>query len=386
LNNIIVIVKNKLISTDTVLPVLIELKEKYGISSIVVVNDQEAHKGINENVVIRDAINYIGRELYIGGSISNKIIRKFVKIGWLCILFLKLITGTKVLHFGFFDIFPFNILGKIFGNRLYYLQSDAFTHSYGKFDEIVAQSPALITPNSKNVVIFNNDLSQLKIINSYHRIFWFGNTRTRESWRHYVEQRSTTYFKKYHYNIDLSRGCIVFILTSFGEMRQMRSPGGSMKMLFKNTIDVLSEVKGNIPVLIKPHVFTDLNIVNEQIQNKSNFHLTYLHPSVLASAARVFICNAYSSTMADAKSLGVRTVEYSDYKNSVIEISKGKSMGYEYIDEFINNDSNQFKKIITSIISIESFNDSNSNSNSNCIVDSNNKDDSEFLNIIATSS
>jgi len=171
-------------------------------------------------------------------------------------------------------------------------------------------------------------------------------------------------------------------------MRQMRSPGGSMKMLFKNTIDVLSEVKGNIPVLIKPHVFTDLNIVNEQIQNKSNFHLTYLHPSVLASAARVFICNAYSSTMADAKSLGVRTVEYSDYKNSVIEISKGKSMGYEYIDEFINNDSNQFKKIITSIISIESFNDSNSNSNSNsnCIVDSNNKDDSEFLNIIATSS
>ena len=73
---ILVIVKNKLKSIDTSLPILIELKEKYNISSIVVVNDKLAHKGINENVVIRDAINYVGRELYTDTNSTNKISRK----------------------------------------------------------------------------------------------------------------------------------------------------------------------------------------------------------------------------------------------------------------------------------------------------------------------
>ena len=42
--NIVVIVKNKLISIDTVMPILIELKEKYRISSIVVVSDELAKR------------------------------------------------------------------------------------------------------------------------------------------------------------------------------------------------------------------------------------------------------------------------------------------------------------------------------------------------------
>ena len=80
---ILVIVKNKLMSTDTVLPILIELKERYGVSSTVIVNDGLAHKGINENVVIRDAINYVGREVYTGTKYSSKFIRKIVKLKYL---------------------------------------------------------------------------------------------------------------------------------------------------------------------------------------------------------------------------------------------------------------------------------------------------------------
>ena len=59
--------------------------------------------------------------------------------------------------------------------------------------------------------------------------------------------------------------------------------------------------------------------------------------------------------MADAYSLGVRTVEYSDYSSDVLQISGGKSQGYEYIDKFINNDKNKFKKKIKSILSTKSF-------------------------------
>ena len=56
---IVVFVKNKLISTDTVLPILIEAKEKFNISSIVVVFDKIAHDGIKKNIVINDIYVYL---------------------------------------------------------------------------------------------------------------------------------------------------------------------------------------------------------------------------------------------------------------------------------------------------------------------------------------
>jgi hypothetical protein len=183
----------------------------------------------------------------------------------------------------------------------------------------------------------------------------FGATRVRKSWINYIGKRSEYYFQKYHNNVDFSKGCIILILSYFGRLPAQRIPNDSISIVFKKTIEVLNKEKGDLPVLLKPHVFTDLDIVNKEIYDKDDFHITYLHPTVLASKAKVFICNTYSTTMADAYSLGVRTVEYSDYSSDVLQISGGKSQGYEYIDKFINNDKNKFKKKIKSILSTKSF-------------------------------
>jgi hypothetical protein len=371
--DILVIVKNKLMSTDTVLPILIELKEKYNISSIVVVNDKLAHEGINKNVVIRDAINYVGVELYTGVNSSSKIARKLSKIGFLFFLLFKLIKGVKVLHFGIFNVFPFSVIGKVFNENLYFLQSSSFEHSYERFNEIIGRNPSTVTPISRNIVAFNDGMRHLEAVNENHKIFIFGSTRTRESWRSYINERSDNYFYQYHDGVDTSNGCIVFILAYFGELNLMRMPYESLTILLKNTIDVLDEVRGDLPVFLKPHVFTDLSIVDKAIYGLNDFHVTYLHPSVLASKAKVFICNTYSTTMADAKSLGVKTVEYSDYKKEAIELSGGRSTGHEYIDEFINNDKDEFKKVIKSILSI------NSPSNNHTIFKKENTDADELL-------
>ena len=352
--NIVVIVKNKLISIDTVIPILIELKEKYRISSIVVVSDEMAHKGINKNIVLRDAVNYVGYELYIENKSPYKAVKKLYKVRWFFILFFKLIMGTKVLHFGVFDTFPFSIFGKIFGKNLYFLQSDSFKHSYYKFDELLGKNSSIVTtPISKNIVAFNDGMRHLDVLNNDQKVFMFGVTRTRRSWINYIKQRSDDYFFRYHSNVDLSKGCVVLILATFEAVPTMRIPSNSIKTLFKDTIGVLDNLRGNLPVLLKPHVFTDLKIVNKAIHDLDDFHLTYLHPTVLAIKARVFICNIYSTVMADAHSLKVKTVEYSDYNIDVLRMSKGKSTGYEHVDEFINNDKVKFKKIIESILSNE---------------------------------
>ena len=62
---IVVFPGNKLISTDSIVPILLELYLEYGIVSRVVTFDQKTFDGINKNVVIRDSINEFGKLVYI---------------------------------------------------------------------------------------------------------------------------------------------------------------------------------------------------------------------------------------------------------------------------------------------------------------------------------
>ena len=349
---IIVIIKNKLMSVDSVLPVLLEIKQKYDISSLIVVSDEMAHEGIRKNVVIKDVINYVGKELYIGSKKTNKVIRKIVKVGWLFVLIIRLLFGVKVVHFGVFEEnVILRIIGRLFSNNIFLFQSDSYFHSYSKFDKILCKKPVHKLPVGRNIVAFNSSMPQLSMVDEYYNVFKFGSTRTRKSWINYIKDKSEYYFDKYHDTADLSNGCIVFILAFFGEIRQMREPNESLKILLSNTIETLDIVRGRVPVMIKPHVFTDLGIVNTAVSGRDGYHITYLHPSVLATKAKVFICNTYSTTMADAKSMGVKTVEYSDYSKLILKASNGNSVGHEYIDVFINNDQDRFETELRSILS-----------------------------------
>ncbi len=348
--DIVVVVKNKLMSTDTVIPILIELKEKYNVSSLLITNDELAHKGINSNVVLRDAIKHVGKELYIGGGSSNKILKKIFKIRWFVFLFYKLSLGTKVLHFGIFHNFPYSILARWFCRNLYFLQSDSFKHSYEKISSLTEQTRIVSVPITKNIVAFNDGMRDIDVLTDKHKLYMFGHTRTRGSWINYIKKRSDNYFDQYHRDVDLSNGCITLILSYFGFLPEMRDPNNSAKVLFIKTIEVLNEVRGNIPVLIKPHVFTDMKFVNDLIVDADNMYITYLHPTILALNSRCFIANAYSTTLADANSVGVVTLEYTDYSESVLEETKGKSLGYEYVDYFINNDLNLFKETLQNIL------------------------------------
>ena len=76
----IVFVKNKLITVDTILPFLIELKKDYNYSSEIVIFDKLAYRAINENIVIKDGIEYVGREIFITNGIQNKFFRRIYLI------------------------------------------------------------------------------------------------------------------------------------------------------------------------------------------------------------------------------------------------------------------------------------------------------------------
>jgi len=348
---IVVFVKNKLMSIDTVIPILVEIKEKFNISSVIVVFDELAHKGIKENVVINDAINYVGRELYASRGSKNKITRKINIIFSLFILFLKFIQGCKILHFGVLDEKPLKVIGVLFKKNTYLLQSDSFKHTYEKYNNVIGLNNKKYTiPVGDNMVAFSDTMPQLKLrgVDS-KKIYHFGPTRTRKAWIDFSQRHSSYYFSEYHHDVDLSNGCIVLILSFFGAGKKEDKGHSVTISLFYETIDMLSDI--DIPVLLKPHVFTDMEIVRNAVSGKTGFYITYLHPTVLSLKAKAFICNSYSTTMADAHSLGVTTIEYTDYPQNVLLANNHKSFGYQYIDYFINEDNKAFDETIKHILS-----------------------------------
>ena len=345
-SGVIVFVKNKLISLDTIIPVLLELKESYNISSTIIVFDRLAHEGIKSNVVIRDVVKYIGSELYISRGVNNRIIRKVVIFSSLFMLMIKAVFGYKIIHFGILDIFPFKYIFSSFKRNVYFSQHDSFLHTYDKYDYLFSKSSKKDTPNliGDNIIVFNDGMEGLDQISKDKNIYFFGETRTRKIWIDYAKRNENYYFSKYHGGLDYSKGFVVFILSTFGELKSIKNYKSGMLDLFHNTIEVLSSF--DVQILLKPHVFTDMDIVCNAIKDKENMNITYLHPTILSLNSKLFISNLYSTTLADAHSLNVPTIEYSNYSDLLLETSNNKSIGYQYVDYFINDN----KKLLTETI------------------------------------
>ena len=112
---------------------------------------------------------------------------------------------------------------------------------------------------------------------------------------------------------------------------------------------VLSNNIHSIPVLLKPHAYTEMDTVKKSIEGLDLFHITYLHPSILATKARVFISNNFSNTFADAHSFGVETVEYACYKPEVLKITNDKSVEEKFVDYFIHDNEEDFSSVMSGI-------------------------------------
>ena len=119
---LVVFVKNKLITLDSVIPILVEMKQKFHVSSLIVVFDSLTHDQIQKNVVLKDAIDFVGGELYVSNGKINPIIRKINITISLIRLLLKFIKGVKILHFGALDVKPLKLFGILFKKNVYLFQ------------------------------------------------------------------------------------------------------------------------------------------------------------------------------------------------------------------------------------------------------------------------
>ena len=354
---IIVFLKNKLISCDTIVPLLHEIQQRRKHKVYFIVPSVQTEDYIKKNIVLYDLMSSMGRISSINkGNILTKFIFliKLIYISSSC--FLK---NGHVFYFGKIG----GIIGKIMRineRRMFMTESDNFG-----FSDLTrrAETAAGLTRHSandkqedfygKNLLMF----SEYFKINDYNiknkDVFYFGNTRNRESWMNYIEKESHKYLNSFFSQENLTPTLsIVYIMTYFGDIPVVDTKD-TMLHLFKDTLKILVQEANGVPILIKPHMITDLEIVKKEILKypEAKIILTDLHPAVLSVTAMFFIGNYYSTVFGDAITWNVPTIEFTSYKSAVLKETNQGSTRPDFVTHFINNNPTMLKEIVSSLVS-----------------------------------
>ena len=354
---IIVFLKNKLISCDTIVPLLHEIQQRRKHKVYFIVPTVQTEDYIKKNIVLYDLMSSMGR---ISSINKGNILTKFIFL-----IKLFYISSSCFLKKG--HVFYFGKIGGIIGKimrinerRMFMTESDNFGFSDLSRRAETAGGLMRHSANDKQEDFYGKNLlmfSEHFKINDYNiknkDVFYFGNTRNRESWTNYIEKESHKYLNSFFSQENLTPTLsIVYIMSYFGYIPVIDTKD-TMLHLFKDTLKILVQEANGVPILIKPHMITDLEIVKKEILKypEAKIILTDLHPAVLSVTAMFFIGNYYSTVFGDAITWNVPTIEFTSYKSAVLKETNQESVRPEFVTHFINNNPTMLKEIVSSLVS-----------------------------------
>lgn len=370
--NLYIFIGHKLISVDTVLPLVYELKKQNKVNKVkFITTDILTFKGIKKNYVILDAIEKIGTLVFIGNrfkiykvikkpntldkikSSINKNIRKFFGLPFfLQLIILSLFNKLLIFHFKLFDLSPWRIIRYFNKSNIYKLDK-----SWGNKKEIevavALEGKKINTPKHDksvgNIIAFHKDSSLLKNCNKIKKSFLLPPTSNYKAWINFLKKNYNFYISAElkRNNLKINQDIITIMLGTFAPLGFLNSKEAAIYCL-KETLSVLTKLNLKFPIFVKPHVVSDEGVYSKIIKSFKNNKIivTQLHPGILALKSKVFIVNNYSTTISTAKLLSVPTIEYTDYSKEMLKITKNKSVRPDYVDYFINRDKAKLKRTI----------------------------------------
>ena len=358
MRKLIVILKHKFTSIDTITPILLEYSKKNSDKIILFFPNKNDIVQLKKNFVLYKILNKISSIKLLGHE--NYFLRKFIKFYYLLFFIFSATKKDKFIHFGELDNWPFAIISLINSRKTYFCESTLY---YSEFDinlsKFSENHPYFVGIKNNNWlkvphvrcknIIAATEKSVIKLHPKHKskKLFFYGPSRLNKSWLDYSKNYLNDLYG-YYKNLNFTNGYIVMPLNTF-EDNYFFKPGANLET-FKEILNVLKDLP--IPTLIKPHYYTQMDIVNTELNkiNSKNLVLTYFHATVLALNSRFWICNCFSSTCMDAFSLGVPIVEYADYSNKLCAITKNSSMHKEFVDHFIMRDKRKLKLVINDLL------------------------------------
>jgi hypothetical protein len=343
--SLLVFVNRKLITYDHILPFLFELK-KYNSNAKLEIwfPDFVTYKEIKKNIFLYESGKNIADLYIIKNTHYTGLLRIFnnvnVSLKLIYITLRAILFNTTFIHFKLLDHKPFSLLKYFNKSNTFLAESDSFGFTQLMNDvDYLKKTPLVANIKNTNFLQFSNCWIQKD--NKKGNFLNFGTPKKRTVWINHVLNVSERYIKNQYkeYKIENPSNVVSIMLGYFGDLVYLTSKD-ALEKLFIETLEVLRDYKFDGIILIKPHIITDIKIVNKVIKlyPELKIYITYLHPMILATKSQVVITNNYSSTLNDFKLMGVKTIEYASYNSQALELMSGKSLRPEYVDYFINHD------------------------------------------------
>ena len=359
---IAVFLNRKLISCDTILPLLIELRMRAPEVEVEIwIPDRETQAAIRRNVVLFEAAERIGPSYLLSGRGNPWQMRLRHRLATalrLARLLMKGFTGKAAfIHFKALSKWPLRALYHAAPGQTFLAEND----SYG-FTELMSKVTFLIdevavvkrVPPAGHLIAFSKEWHMLAhpALTGIPRKF-FGPTRLRRPWLDFIKGNADRYFDAEFARAGVvsAKEILVVMLGFFGPLAYLNE-SQSVEKLLTETLEELIAIAGDRPILIKPHVITDMNKLQQILGGLATKKIlvTHLHPMVLAMRARVVVANYYTTTLTDCHWMGVPTIEYTHYSKRALELTGGGSMRPEIVDHFINHDRATLRSILRGLV------------------------------------
>jgi hypothetical protein len=363
----IVLLKNKLITIDAVLPILMELDKRYSskMDITLVFPNEATFRETNKNVHIKNVVtnlraNYIclrgrGRIAYIIAIVKLILIMLFRKTILIkfsnnsffykqkpILAYIKKISAYIDIyaHLGVpskeFRQDASDVLRSNKGINSFAQDEDGVFGDLNSFDYIMTSMP-----REQMQALYDIFIPDEKII-------YTGYFRSYPSWLDYVEQERKTYPA-------INGGeYFLFILTTLGRrLADIDEP--PMIELLEESLAVLKKFNNKIHTIFKPHPVTDLNKFNDVLSRigYKNYSIDYGHPMILSTKAKFVVGNLFSTAMVDSYYLGCPTIEYCQYDPRVNKILNNRSHGQGLCDFFIPRNAAKLESIVLGILNNE---------------------------------
>lgn len=349
---IAVFLNNKLITADTILPLMIAVRRRRPRGHIrYYCFDRSTAADIRNNTVLHDALAETGRLCCLGrppgGGALRLLGHRLRVLRHLAGLMLWAgLPGTVFVHFKALNMGPFRLLARLRPRSTVFVEANCWGYHPVMMEKVgnIGRPPRrLPTPGAGGVVVgFAESWPELTRPESAgKRRLVVPSTHLARDWLEWIRARADSYLAA-----DLTAAghpadapYLVYILAYFGPLGFLREPD-SMETLFNETMDALAQVSQHIPVLLKPHAITDRATLDRAIAARAGarFAITHLHPAVLATRAVAFVGNYYSTTFGDAAAFRVPTIEYTDYSDETLAVTDGGSMRAEFVTHFLRRD------------------------------------------------
>jgi hypothetical protein len=352
--NLIILPKERLISIDAVIPVIMELKTRHPKCRLFFVLPSKNHfEVLNKNVHLMECLNLMNAEIIhppLGGRIIRffYILRLLIRFSFSRNFFFK--AGDIIYKHKIF----MKILKKISRTKEIQLLLISPIKNYCRervavWKTIVDREPGKVLGQALDD---DDDFLLTSVteedINKYYdrgvphdKYIYSGYVRNFDQWKKFFPAAVDSY------SLIKQQPYCLFILTTMGKrLNQIEEP--PISEVFKESLIQLKQFNSRMHTVIRPHPITDMAILErilDEVQYE-NFTIDYGHPAILASKAEFVIGNSFSNTMYDAYILKRPIVLYTGYHKTW----RDKFMKWPFVDFMFDRDPEPFSETISKLL------------------------------------